>query len=81
MTEEQAIAIADTFIREQMGPDPRALGDRLSYALLGARQGENQEWNVIYQWVLPDHPGSVIDGPAIVIVDPMTREARFFHTL
>jgi hypothetical protein len=77
MTEEQAITIADAFVREQLGSDPRALGDRLSYALLGARQGENQEWRVVCQWVLPDHPGSVIDGPAIVIVDPMTREARF----
>jgi hypothetical protein len=79
MTEEQAIAIADAFVREQLGSDPRLLGDRLSYSFLHARRGRNQEWRIVFQWTTPDNP-SIIDGPAVVIVDPVTQKARFFNT-
>lgn len=80
MKKKEAIAIAEAFMREQLGPDPRFLGDRLDCSLLGARKRDHQEWSVVYQRVLPDHPGSVIDGPIIVIVDSVTRKARFFTT-
>jgi len=79
MTEEQAIAIADTFIHETLGPNPRLEGDRYTYLRLKVRQGANQEWRVVYQLVFPDHPGTVVDGPAVVIVDSITQEASFFE--
>lgn len=81
MKKKEAIAIADAFIREQMGPDPRFLGDRLDCSFREARKHDHREWSVVYERVLPDQPGSVIDGPIIVIVDSVTQKARFFNTL
>ena len=80
MTEYQAITIADTFIQQQLGPDPRIHGDRYGYSLLRSRVAENNEWRIVYRLVFPDYPDRMWDGPTVVIVDPITQKASFFNS-
>lgn len=78
MTEEQAINVANAFVSEQMGSDPRIDGDRYTYSLLKARVGRNQEWRVVYTLKFPDKPDRIWDGPIVVVIDTATGRASFF---
>lgn len=79
MTEEQAVTVANTFIADQTGPDPKLDGDRYTYSLLKARMGKGKEWRIVYTLEFPDKPERVWDGPVVVVVDPSTGKATFFE--
>lgn len=70
MTQGDAILIANQYILSQLG-GPRQL--------IGARENA-AEWVVSYQTELPGMPpGTVVDGPTVVIVDKVTRLAEFLR--
>jgi hypothetical protein len=78
VTEEQAVNLANTFVNEQMGTDPRIDGDRYIYSLLKVRVGKNKEWRIVYTLEFPDRPERIWDGPVVVVVDPVTGDTSFF---
>lgn len=81
MTRDEAVRLANDYVAQQMGPEPRFAGKRCELVLMAANLDKRNLWNIIYQINLPDFPGSVVDGPTIVVVDPVSRKACFLDEL
>jgi|GEM_PF-2373668 len=75
MTEEEAVKIATAFVSSRWGRRPELIGAR-------APSKHAPGWTVLYKAELPGgNPEEVVDGPAVVVVDETTREARFIPSL
>jgi hypothetical protein len=81
MTKEKAIAIATEYLHRRAGPHPTFGGDACSFELRGAKPGRSNDWTVLYQVVLLDYPGTVVDPDVMIIVDEVSGEAKFFNEL
>ncbi|WP_437952512.1 hypothetical protein WME98_18600 [Sorangium sp. So ce296] len=81
MTKEDAIAAANEFVANQMGPEPKLAGERCELKLISAELDKKKRWSIVYQLSLPESPGSVVDGPVVVVVDPASAKACFLDDL
>jgi hypothetical protein len=71
MREEEAIAIATSFVETQWGRRAQLIGAK-------APSKRHSEWTVLYKTSLPGGAeDEVVDGPTVVLVDPGTSTARF----
>lgn len=76
MTDSEAIELATQFILQNVGPTPRCMGQSCEYRLVGARPARDGTWSVLFQIHLAGPPPSIIDGPVVVVVDPMSGKVR-----
>jgi hypothetical protein len=72
MTEEHAIGVAQTLVD---GQPRRGFALRL---LCAKYEPTRRDWTIAYRLHDPDEPGTVIDGPVLIVVDDVTGVARFF---
>jgi len=78
MTSDEAVELANHYISQKVGPSPQLMGERCEYQLTGAHRDANGMWVVSYQIHFPGPPPSLMDGPVLVLVDPITRNTGFF---
>ena len=81
MTRDEAIELATQFILQKVGPNPRCMGESCEYRLVGARPARDGTWSVAYQIYVPGPPPSIVDGPILVVVDPISRNVHYFEEL
>lgn len=81
MTEKDALTIANKYIVQQSDLQ-FLLGDILyQYQLVGARFSHKQYWAVLYNVTQVDAPENIMEGPVVVIIDPITKLAKFFDEI
>lgn len=81
MTSNEAIELATQYVLQNTGANPLCIREPCEYRLMGARQAGDGTCSVVYQIHEFGPPPSIIDGPVVVVVDPMSRKVCFFDEL
>ena len=80
MRQEDAEAIADTFMASRFGQDPMFGQEPCLWKRVDASLTYDRLWQVMYIPVFINRPGGVMDGgEMIVVIDPYSRKAMFWH--
>lgn len=73
MTDEEIVSIANEYLYSQISPD-----SRYAYQFTRVYHSSSILCSVVYKILIKDAPGAVFDGPEVILVDLITKEARFF---
>lgn len=76
MTEEEIVSIANTYLYSQIKPD-----SPYAYKFTKIYHNNPSLCSVVYNILIKDSPGAVVDGPEVILVDLITKEARFLMSL
>jgi len=67
MSKDEAIKLACDFLLQEMGCVPKYINAKKS-------SYDDNIWGVVFDL---SHPGVIVDGPIVVLIDSNTKEASF----